>query len=110
MKLHKCKCHGRVYHRCWNCKCEFCTDYWPACPRCHTRPTIWNWNNRPLAAPGLTSYRYRNGAFGFVMIGAKDHSDALREAARSITGEPSRDRLEIWNGAQYVAAYDPACD
>ena len=59
-------------------------------------------SNRPLAAAGLTSYRYR-GRWGFVMIGARDDDDALREAARSIEGEPSRDNLEVWIGDRYVA-------
>jgi len=59
-------------------------------------------HNRPLAAPGLTSYRYDNGAYGWVMIGARDHEDALREAERSISRLALIDRLQIWDGAQYV--------
>lgn len=55
--------------------------------------------NRPLAAAGLTSYRYR-GRYGFVMIGARDHADALREAARS-TDDVTLANLEIWNGTEY---------
>lgn len=51
----------------------------------------------PMAAPGLTSYRYA-ARYGHVMIGARDDADALREASRSITGEPDRDKLEVWCG------------
>ena len=36
-------------------------------------------HDRPLAAKGLVSYRYR-GRYGWIMIGAKDNADALREA------------------------------
>lgn len=56
--------------------------------------------DRPMAAPGLTSYRYR-GRYGWVMIGAKDNADALREAARSIDGEPDPARLEVWREGRY---------
>ena len=59
-------------------------------------------HNRPCAAAGLTAYRYL-GAFGFVMIGAKDDADALREAARSLsTGPAVIERLQVWNGACYT--------
>lgn len=53
-------------------------------------------DDRPMAAPGLTSYRY-NGRYGFVMIGARDKADALREAARSVTGDVDPAKLEIWS-------------
>ena len=54
-------------------------------------------HNRPFAAAGLVSYRYK-GPFGFIMIGATDHSDALNEANRSLTGSrAAMDNLEIWN-------------
>jgi len=57
--------------------------------------------DKPLADHGLTSYRYR-GRYGWIMIGAKDHNDALREARRS-TDEPiNRRHLERWNGSEYV--------
>lgn len=58
--------------------------------------------DKPLAAAGLTSYRYPS-PYGWVMIGASDNADALREAARSIGTKPTIDRLEIWNGTAYVA-------
>lgn len=53
-------------------------------------------SERPMAAAGLTSYRYA-GRYGFVMIGAKDHADALREASRSIDGTPDPNRLDVWD-------------
>jgi hypothetical protein len=56
--------------------------------------------DRPCADHGLTSYRYR-GRYGWIMIGATDHADALREAGRS-TDDITPDKLEIWNGTQYI--------
>lgn len=56
-----------------------------------------HFTNRPCAAKGLVSYRYK-GLYGFIMIGAMDHQDALNEAARSLTGStPVIANLEIWN-------------
>ncbi len=60
-------------------------------------------HDRPLAAKGLTSYRLR-GPYGYIMIGARDHEDAMREAARS-TRKPDRAALEVWNGDRYVKAF-----
>ena len=57
--------------------------------------------DKPLAAPGLTSYRYR-GRYGWIMIGAKDNPGALREAARSTDDPIKPERLEIWDGEKYV--------
>jgi len=58
--------------------------------------------DKPMAAPGLISYRYR-GAFGWIMIGAVDTADALREARRSVSsGAATPDRMQVWNGSQYV--------
>ena len=57
-------------------------------------------SNRPMAIKGLTSYRY-NGRFGYIMIGATDHMDALREASQS-TPNPVMESLEVWNGLKYV--------
>lgn len=59
--------------------------------------------DKPLAAHGLTSYRYR-GRYGWIMIGAPNHADALREAARSTADTIVPDRLQVWNGAQYAPA------
>lgn len=56
--------------------------------------------NRPCAAPGLISYRLR-GPYGWIMIGAMDHAEAMREAARS-THAPRREALEMWNGEEYI--------
>lgn len=61
-----------------------------------------NPHNRPCAADGLTSYRYL-GAFGFVMIGATDDADALREASRSLSAGPAViELLQVWNGTCYI--------
>lgn len=67
-----------------------------------------HFTDRPLAALGLISYRYR-GNFGWIMIGAKNHSDALREAGRSVTppfndtdNRPQLANLQMWNGSQYA--------
>lgn len=60
------------------------------------------WVNKPCASQGLTSYRYK-GPYGFIMIGAVNDADAMREAARS-TSNPIRENLEVWNGSAYVAA------
>jgi len=57
--------------------------------------------NKPLAAHGLTSYRYK-GRYGFVMIGAKDDTDALKEAQRSLAWDKATpEKLERWNGTEY---------
>jgi len=59
--------------------------------------------NRPLAAKGLTSFRYK-GRYGFVMIGATNTEDALREARRSVTGPATINNLDIWDAetARYL--------
>ena len=54
-------------------------------------------SDKPMAAPGLISYRARS-PFGWIMIGARDHADAWSEARRS-TPEPTD--LQIWNGKAY---------
>ena len=55
----------------------------------------------PCAIQGLTSYRYA-GNYGWIMIGATDHADALREAARSMRHDTATlDKLQVWNGTQY---------
>lgn len=55
--------------------------------------------DKPLAAPGLTSYRCK-GRFGWIMIGAKDHEDALKEAHRS-SDFVKPETLEVWDGEKY---------
>jgi len=68
-------------------------------------------HERPCAAPGLISYRYR-GRFGWIMIGARDDDDALREAARSTDDPITLNNLECWSAtaARYVAVLTvPPC-
>lgn len=55
------------------------------------RPRFYD---RPCAAAGLTSYRYR-GRYGWIMIGAKDDADAMREASRS-TSPVAYEFLDRW--------------
>lgn len=62
-----------------------------------------NISSRPLAAPGLTSYRYR-GPYGWIMIGATDGADALANAARSTSAPITPDKLQVWAGQEYVDA------
>lgn len=57
-------------------------------------------HNKPMAIKGLTSYRYK-GRYGFIMIGATDNADALKEAQRSTSDKVSIDNLEVWNSSQY---------
>lgn len=62
--------------------------------------------DRPLAAKGLNSYRYK-GPLGWVMIGAKDDADALKQAKASITDtrhETTLAGLERWDGNAYAPA------
>ena len=56
--------------------------------------------DKPLAAKGLISYRYQ-GRYGWIMIGAKDHEDALRQAQRSTRDKVAFENLQIWNNIQY---------
>lgn len=56
--------------------------------------------DKPMAAHGLTSYRYK-GRYGWIMIGAKDDNDALREAQRSTSDKVTMNNLQIWNGTNY---------
>lgn len=58
---------------------------------------------RPCAAPGLKSYRCRS-LYGWIMIGARDVLDALREARR--TNQKARpEDLQEWDGQRYVARH-----
>jgi hypothetical protein len=59
-------------------------------------------SDRPMAAPGLTSYRYK-GPYGWIMIGASNVADAMREAGRSTDAKLEFDNLEVWDGAKYRA-------
>ena len=59
--------------------------------------------DRPCAAAGLTSYRYR-GRYGWVMIGARDDHDAMREAARS-TSPVAYEFLDRWYAGETGGEY-----
>jgi len=61
------------------------TDYW----------------DKPCATRGLTSYRYA-GRYGWIMIGAVDDADAIREARRSHSDPIDPAKLQRWNGEQYA--------
>jgi hypothetical protein len=61
-----------------------------------------HFSNRPCAASPYMSYRLK-GPYGYVMIGAMDVADAMREASRS-TDNPDREALEVWEGGKYVSA------
>ncbi|HYQ92528.1 MAG TPA: hypothetical protein VES89_10770 [Candidatus Competibacteraceae bacterium] len=63
--------------------------------------------SRPLAARGLKSYRYRL-PHGFVMVGALNELDALKQAARSIDHSPQIGNLQHWNGLAYVPCEQPS--
>lgn len=56
--------------------------------------------DKPLAAPGLISYRCK-GRYGWIMIGANDDLDALKEARRS-SSEAKAEDLQVWDGKSYV--------
>jgi len=58
--------------------------------------------NRPCADRGLISYRYDNGRYGWIMIGARDDDDAANEAKRSIGLPVDRAKLQRWNGSEYA--------
>ncbi|CAB4127887.1 hypothetical protein UFOVP96_56 [uncultured Caudovirales phage] len=55
-----------------------------------------HWSEKPMASEGLKSYRYQ-GRYGHIMIGAKDHEDALKEAQRSTRDKVGAEHLEEWN-------------
>jgi len=57
--------------------------------------------DKPMAAHGLNSYRYRS-RYGWVMIGARDDQEALREAQRSVSSDKvSLENLQAWDGNEY---------
>jgi hypothetical protein len=60
--------------------------------------------DRPLADAGYESYRYE-GDFGWIMIGAVGHAQALSEANRSLSRkDATMSHLQVWSGTNYVAA------
>ncbi len=65
-------------------------------------------DDKPMAAEGLTSYRYP-GRYGWVMVGAKDHLDAMCQANRSLSSEEANpELLDVWDADRggYVAAFN----
>lgn len=56
-------------------------------------------HDKPLATKGMTSYRCRS-PFGWIMIGARDSDDAMRQARLS-NEAASREDLQIWDGVRY---------
>ena len=63
--------------------------------------------DKPLAAHGLTSYRYK-GLYDWVMIGAHDDDDALNEANRSLaTPTATIENLQVFKGGEYVDVFVP---
>ena len=52
--------------------------------------------DKALAAAGFKSYRYK-GKYGHIMIGAKNHSDALNQAKQSTRDPVSQEKLEMWD-------------
>jgi hypothetical protein len=68
----------------------------------HVQQLAYDRDNRPHAAEGLTSYRYR-GRYGYIMIGATNDTDALNEANRSLSVKNATiDNLDRWQGTAYV--------
>lgn len=68
--------------------------------------------DRPCANTGLTSYRY-SSPYSWIMIGAKDTEDALREVFRSLcSGSVSIEHLQIWSESeqQYIPVKPYATD
>ena len=61
-------------------------------------------HDKPMAADGLISYRYK-GRYGWIMIGASTDTDALCQAQLSTDDTVTPDRLERWNGQRYMGSY-----
>ena len=66
-----------------------------------TNPTT---AHKPMASKGFISYRYK-GPYGYIMIGATDDDDALKEARRSSSKPVTIENLEIWDGKKYVPVF-----
>lgn len=58
-------------------------------------------DDRALAVWPLKSFRYAS-QYGWVMIGARDVTEALREADRSIHGPADPAKLQVWRDYEYV--------
>lgn len=61
---------------------------------------------KPWAAEGFTSYRYKGYFLGYVMLGATDHIDALQKASDALPPMTAitQDKLDIYVGDAYVPA------
>lgn len=53
-----------------------------------------------IADKPYTSYRYR-GRYGWIMIGAMDDDEALREAQRSTDEPVTKENLQKWSDYAY---------
>lgn len=62
----------------------------------------------PLAMQGLVSYRYK-GRYGWIMIGARDDADALKQAERSLSDGSTAtiENLQVWQGGEYRSLVTP---
>jgi len=58
-----------------------------------------HFQDRPCAASPLISYRAM-GSFGWIMIGAWDNQDALREGQRSTNKQLTLADVQVWNAEQ----------
>lgn len=56
--------------------------------------------DRPLAQAPFKSYRYA-GRYGWIMIGAMDDAEALREAQRSTDDKVTADNLQKFIDGSY---------
>ena len=57
--------------------------------------------DKPLAVAGIISYRCKGG-YGWIMIGAKNHADAIVQANRS-SDMVKPETLEMWDGNKYAS-------
>jgi hypothetical protein len=88
---------------------EFVDRYEGELAQCHTYVFAQTvpFHDKPCAAEGLLSYRYR-GNFDWIMIGASSDESALRHAQTSLSsGVAHISRLEKWNGERYVPCEEP---
>jgi len=70
-----------------------------------------HYSEKPCAIKGLISYRYPSAFSGWIMIGAKDIVDAMREANRSLeTPAVDARKLEVWNpdSKRYERCWEPS--
>lgn len=70
------------------------------------RPVSVPYHDKTLATAGLNSYRYQ-GPYGWIMIGAEDDEQALREAQRSTSAKVTADKLQMWSGSSYLPTQAP---